>query len=1456
VSSGAVRLISKAPEATNSQTILLVLLFLVPIFSPIAAVNAEARIEADDFEILDDLSNVLANRQNVLDSNSVDQLANPQLESVRNGITPTGPADPLYGVEGMLDQANFVDTTPPTPVHPGPYELLTNPDSAPPGDVTTVWATLFNLTDYVIWTKYVDQDGNVHEEFEIVTFTVSLLSLFNPDTDFLLHAIDVDNDGDDDIQVGLKVGWDFSNGWGIEGDTLWIQPSIEYTVKVLDSSASDSDWNNLDTLEVSLMKAFGYSEGILTEGESYVWVVDSSFTTKPNNFAIKVGFERVFFDLSNAGTGLVTSLFSMLSLGLLDLSADESDISLIGISSPYSIRVVNDGQSNCPSRYSPIELTTLPSNDITCGVTVGLGYVHFSAPDIDGDRDVWEVAYIEVAIHPNGVSTTLPNDVEIVIRTDSTLADGTGLGGEDALTTIEYWADRRADIHVHFHEDRSGAPSENADGSHGNITDSLGWLRGMPAGSLSSEEIDRIFTMLGSKSSPELPGGQPDRLGLIVAIKNFTRDTSQNVDDPTLPVNPAYPPKTLVLLRSVQAVQSINYDSWHKRGGIDTDHSRLHIESSSIPTAIVLFGSFELGDSDDVDMSLDSSENLDFLSRILDSAILNIVDLFLDVGTVLNTVPGEVVSVLSGGVTGSSSLDGRKVSLLMSDDWTTERQPLAIDIINIEIGSSPHPILPGDHVVLAEDQNLEQVMGEFGPRDPIVPVAASIHFSGLISFVFDDNDETDNQFVNLQTDSINPLTFTFIEHSGESLNESSYQSLSLSDIPNNLTVTLTPDSMTYSASSGIEKITYLGLDADQRQGANIHDLPAEFTMVFGERTRWRGTSPISTLEIQISNSTDPITMSGDHFLFDHDPNDGTSSISARLTGLQEVGWIEPIEQGASGPAGRGTAFMTAAGDRPLSLNVNHAPTLDYAGLTAHALIDPMPSTLSAQIPTGGDGGSQLDIPEFNMSNGMSGVAFFIGGFADLGRSVNSVLAGFTSDISTGSESNDDAFSYGMQLEAQSSFDIVIEAVHGEPVDEEPPWVHGISFHSSSSGISEGFHLKAWLPGMPSQIDMSITRSPVENGQDWALQLGLDGWIPARQEFMVHAYGINGQDLLLTLQGLDVGESTSLFVDTTFEVRSVGEITEVSTSTQFSLSERLDWVHAMLVNRESKSRTEMLITDIPEAIALQASIGDAISLDMSVPDMYRRDGSAVGSIMLQQMQWLEDSWWPATVFLTDVPGYINLTTEPDMNFDITKNLAFQGTPVLDFSASDNGMSLYIEAFGRAINSRGDMILLAEGMTDRMIIKPTSSYGLAIRSGGVGVEKLYVRMTDVPVSPPIILEEMEAMGENIRSATIHVREIIGPYSVIEIEDVDGGRIIVSARASAHIEGYDVDLRGVMFDAQMTGGIPTGTTLGVNGLASDLSLLNMIPGFSGSTHHLLVPEPLSSGILTILATTLGGG
>ena len=51
--------------------------------------------------------------------------------------------------------------------------------------------------------------------------------------------------------------------------------------------------------------------------------------------------------------------------------------------------------------------------------------------------------------------------------------------------------------------------------------------------------------------------------------------------------------------------------------------------------------------------------------------------------------------------------------------------------------------------------------------------------------------------------------------------------------------------------------------------------------------------------------------------------------------------------------------------------------------------------------------------------------------------------------------------------------------------------------------------------------------------------------------------------------------------------------------------------------------------------------------------------------------------------------------------------------------------------------------------------------------------------------------------------------------------------------------MDLRGVLLDAQFTNGVPTGTTFGVNGLASDLSIINNIPGVEGSTTHIVIPE-----------------
>jgi len=321
--------------------------------------------------------------------------------------------------------------------------------------------------------------------------------------------------------------------------------------------------------------------------------------------------------------------------------------------------------------------------------------------------------------------------------------------------------------------------------------------------------------------------------------------------------------------------------------------------------------------------------------------------------------------------------------------------------------------------------------------------------------------------------------------------------------------------------------------------------------------------------------------------------------------------------------------------------------------------------------------------------------------------------------------------------------------------------------------------------------------------------------------------------------------------------TTGSISEIDAVARYSASFPLSSIHAELLDRNVGARSELLINGVPTRVNLDASLGTAIKINMDVPEEYRdTQGRSVKSMMVQQMQWFDGAWRPATVFLSDVPGTIALTTEPGRTFDITKSLVFQGIPQLDYASSSSGMSLFIEAEGEAINQKGDVLMLAQGMADRLSIKPTQDFGLAVKSSGDGVEVLYIRITDVPAAPPVILENMEILSEDIKSATIEVHTLISQFGFFEISEVQGGRIVASARAYAEVnDDTKIDLRGVLLDAQFTNGIPTGTTFGVNGMASDLSIINSIPGVEGSTTHIVIPEPLTSAFTTVGMTVLGG-
>ena len=513
------------PPGSAKVTLILAVIFVSPLLLPFSSVSGEPRFESSDFGVLEELGDMLEERKSFLGSNSVSPLADSRIDAVRDSVTTAEPNSPISDVGPSIDGLSMVSTSPPAPQHPAPYDLLLTGGNNP-GMVDNIWQTLFNITDYVIWTQHVDDNGTITEQYQVVSFSASLLSIINTNTEALLHTVDVDGDGDDDIQVGLTVDVDFIGGWGIEDGSLWIEPGIQFTVRDVGNSASDTDWDNLTSLHVSLIKAFSYSDSgsllNLGGGESYVWVIDSRFTTPPNDFKFEVGIEKLYFDIAGTGQEFAASILAAITdpFGLTD-PPDESGITFASIAAPYSLRFDNGGQDECSESYEASELYTRSSLEISCGVSAGFGYIHYSPPKDNSDRDMWELAYIEARFHPHGESKRLPSSAELIVRTDSILPSAGGLTGEKSLTTLEYWADRRSDLHIHFHEDRSDMPESESDGSFGNTTDSLGWFRGMPAGSLSQGEIERAFRMLGSADQPELPGDIPDRLGLIIGIKKI-----------------------------------------------------------------------------------------------------------------------------------------------------------------------------------------------------------------------------------------------------------------------------------------------------------------------------------------------------------------------------------------------------------------------------------------------------------------------------------------------------------------------------------------------------------------------------------------------------------------------------------------------------------------------------------------------------------------------------------------------------------------------------------------------------------------------------------------------------------------------------------------------------------------------------------------------------------------------
>jgi hypothetical protein len=1317
---------------------------------------------------------------------------------------------------------------------------------------------------------------------------------------------------------------------------LWIRPTFQWAVNAL--NINDPLWNELEHLEVTLMKGLAF-DITLSNSESYAIVVDTRFTQPPSEVTLGVGIERISFDISSA-VALPGEFLASLLLG----AVNSSDLSLTGITAPYAVRLNNPNapggtdQTDCSEtlNYDPETDYDTNSRDHKCGIGIGVGYVRFGEVQPDQSIDILEYAYLDVGFHPEEGNTIIPSEIDLTLRNDNL--------GDNSFDTIEIYSDVGTDVYIHYFEDRSNVPE--GDDPFGNITDSRLWIRGLPSGSLHPDEIAAIFTTMGeAPGSVNLPGEIPDRLSLMIAIKNFSADNSNNVNDPTLPLNPAEPPNTMLLIAGTSSIKEFNYASTFKRGGYSGDSSSMVVQIEDLPRVIVIQGSFLLSSTGVNRVNFDNP-NLNTIAQFFDNALLTVVEIVLDIGSILNGLPTAVVGTAgsTGGVIDIQCFNQVKKSLP-----TSNRESMEIGHMQFALASSPQPWLPDmDHILLSEDTDSAIVDGRLGPVDPLVPVAMSMRIGGIseVRHAFDPINEIRD--MQLDGSASGSLLIGHIKHQSGDMSSAIKQSAMVSNRPAQFNILQQAESLQYQASEPIGTITYGGQSGEQRNAIRLSGLPSEFTLVLGDTVGYVADGPMESIQVQMTNASTPLTMDGDHVRFWVDEDTAEASLSMKLSDITSIERLSPLIPGSTGPEGNSEVRLVRSSSSPFSVSFEDASTHSnrFLGLNGQVYFDPLPANISLTLPSDVDS-EGLELPTFGEEEGIEALSFFLGDLVDFGSVVNDFVHALTVNVG-GDIGESENMSLGLDLFTGEAFNMTVDLKKGSNLESEPDWMHGLgvealeqtrleanlsrlpTFTATTRGPMEeilhdgridatertqaltilksinitsaealvdaledgrvgdnemaevnlsqladegltlqdmrAWHLRAWMPSLPAgKIEVVYDFRMLAGVPTYEIDLKMSQWQPMYPQLTIIANGLDGQDVELFMDGLDTTMPRNVEVNALFSTQENLTVPRVAVDMFYDAGVRLKSAHAILIDHNALTRVEALVVGIPQSTDVSAVIGDVLILDLVVPEIYRINGHSADSLMLKQLRYIDGFWYPSTAFMRDLPGEMHLATEPDTRFDIRKQTSFQGMRTLDYSSNTNDMDLYLEASGRAIEAKGDVLMLAEDLPTRFVLELTEDFGMRVESSGSGVKKVYVRQTDVPAMPGVTIERVEVVGQNLKGATIHIHTLPGEYPVIVIDDITDGRLVATAEAyvqpgviepwlSPIFGNFEMEGRAVLLDAQFTGIVPTASSVGVNGIVTDLSLVGSLSGEFVETRHIMVIDPISSALASGLAMIFG--
>ena len=121
------------------------------------------------------------------------------------------------------------------------------------------------------------------------------------------------------------------------------------------------------------------------------------------------------------------------------------------------------------------------------------------------------------------------------------------------------------------------------------------------------------------------------------------------------------------------------------------------------------------------------------------------------------------------------------------------RSETMVETVKLAIGSSPHPIMDKNHILLAEDLDYTDqngnVDGKYGRvNPPLVPVGISLLVSNISGASYSYNQETDLRTISISGSSGDELIIGHMRHFSNSTDGDVRQFASISNRPSNLTI--------------------------------------------------------------------------------------------------------------------------------------------------------------------------------------------------------------------------------------------------------------------------------------------------------------------------------------------------------------------------------------------------------------------------------------------------------------------------------------------------------------------------------------------------------------------------------------------------------------------------------------------------------------------------------------------